>query len=259
MMERVYELDDAEILKLYDHDERYAATALGLRREVSGSIVRHVDLHGRWGVVIHSRLSADTADAQIDSQIAYFRALGQSFEWKAFAYDEPSDLVQRLEAHGFAVEEPEAVMVLDLQSYTPVETLPVRRVTTRAELRDVESVRTRVYGDEGADNLDQLAFELEDYPDRISVYVVSLDGAPAAAGWIRFPPGRAFASLWGGATVPELRNKGLYIALLHARVSEARQRDYRYVTIDAGAMSRPIVAKRGFRVLTYATECNWHA
>jgi GNAT superfamily N-acetyltransferase len=87
--------------------------------------------------------------------------------------------------------------------------------------------------------------------------VAYVQNVAAACAWIRFPPGSPFASLWGGATLPELRNRGLYTALLAARVQEARARGWRYLTIDAGHMSRPIVEKRGFRLLTYATACNW--
>ena len=69
----------------------------------------------------------------------------------------------------------------------------------------------------------------------------------------------ALALLAGAVGLPELRNRGLYTALLAARVQEARARGWRYLTIDAGHMSRPIVEKRGFRLLTYATACTWHA
>ena len=71
------------------------------------------------------------------------------------------------------------------------------------------------------------------------------------------PPRSAFASLWGGSTLPELRKRGLYTSLLNARLEEARQRGFRYLTVDAGDMSRPILEKRGFRLLTHATACNW--
>jgi hypothetical protein len=40
-------------------------------------------------------------------------------------------------------------------------------------------------------------------------------------------------------------------------VQEARRRGYRFLTIDASPMSRPIVAKHGFQVLTYAHACEW--
>ena len=49
----------------------------------------------------------------------------------------------------------------------------------------------------------------------------------------------------------------LYTALLAARVQEARARGVPYLTIDAGEMSRPIVARHGFATITTATACEW--
>ena len=119
------------------------------------------------------------------------------------------------------------------------------------------TVKERVYTKDINDLVDRLAHELEHTPDGISVYVAYLDGAPAACAWIRFPRSSAFASLWGGSTVPEARRRGLYTDLLNVRVQEAIGRGFRYLTIDAGSMSRPIVEKHGFQVLTFATACMW--
>jgi GNAT superfamily N-acetyltransferase len=196
----------------------------------------------------------------VREQIDYFGSLAQSFEWKAYAHDLPPDLVDWLRGHGFEIDEPEAVLVLDTASYQPppLGSATVRRIETSTQLEEIATVKARVYGDGMPELIQQLRFELENAPDYLSVYVAYLDDKPAATGWIRFPNASAFASLWGGSTLPELRNRGLYTALLAARVYEARQRGYRYVTVDARAMSRPILEKRGFRLLTYATACTWH-
>ena len=250
------------LLELYDRDQRQAAIVPGLRREELPNLVRLVDLIGHSGVVIYSKLSADSADTAIEEQMAYFSGIGQEFEWKAFAHDQPPDLVQRLGAHGFEIEETEAVMVLDLQaapSPPPTPSVTVRRLTSRNDLQVVASIKERVYGGRHfPDLVDRLGHEMENDPRYLSIHVAYVDGVPAGCGWIRFPGESIFASLWGGATVPELRNRGLYSALLVARLQEARQRGRRYVTVDAGHMSRPILEKRGFQLLTHATACMWH-
>jgi len=41
----------------------------------------------------------------IEEQVADFERLGLEFEWKLYDHDQPSDLRDRLVAHGFAVEE----------------------------------------------------------------------------------------------------------------------------------------------------------
>jgi hypothetical protein len=248
-----------DLLALYDADERFSARYDDTRREELPGLVRHVDLLSTSSAVIYSRLSPETVDAAITEQVAYFTSLGHDFEWKVFAHDQPPDLADRLTARGFAAEETEAVMVLDLQTAQPAPEAPtrVRRITGRDELGDVAKVKARVYTKDINDMMDRLAHELEHTPDGISVYVAELDGVPAACAWIRFPRSSAFASLWGGATVPEARERGLYTDLLNVRVREAISRGFRYLTIDAGSMSRPIVEKRGFQVLTFATACVW--
>jgi GNAT superfamily N-acetyltransferase len=255
-------LDRAAVLAVYDQQERYAAREVGLRREELPHLVRQVDLLGTSGVVIHSRLSERTADAAIEEQIAYFGRLGQDFEWKVFSHDRPPDLVQRLAAHGFDIDETEAVLVRDAQSAAQAcrstPEVAVRRISTRDELREVASVKARVYGDGSADIVERLAYEMDHAPETLSVYLACLGETPAACGWIRFRPGGAFASLWGGSTVPELRRRGIYSALTRARLDEARRRGVRFVTVDAGHMSRPILEKRGFHLLTEATACTWH-
>ncbi|MCA1646854.1 MAG: N-acetyltransferase [Chloroflexi bacterium] len=250
--------DTLDLLARYDGDERFFATFPGLRREAFPHLVRQVDLIGRSGSVIYSRLSAENAEAAIAKQIAYFQSCGREFEWKAYAHDQPPDLVQRLCAHGFDPDEQEAILVLDLQ-HPPAELLAptpiVRRLHRLDQLPEVSAIRQKVRGDQV---VERLAYEMEHAPEYLSVYVAYADAAPAACGWTRFPRGSAFASLWGGSTLPELRSRGLYSALLAARVQEARQRGWRFVTVDAGQMSRPILEKRGFRLLTYATACKWH-
>ena len=248
----------SELLALYDHDERYSATYPDTRREecYQPQLVRHVDLLNQAGVVIFSKLTPDSADSAIQQQIAFFHSVGQDFEWKVFAHDQPADLVQRLAARGFHVDDSEAVLVLDLASAQTPELSDVKRLLDPRELEDVASIKQRA----GAQHrVDRLAYEMRHAPESISVYVAYVDRAPAACAWACFPQKSAFASLWGGTTVPQLRGRGLYTALLLARIHEAQLRHYRYLTVDAGPMSRPILEKHGFQLLTHATACTWSA
>jgi GNAT superfamily N-acetyltransferase len=246
------------LLAVYDHDERFGASLPGLRREELPDLVRQVDLVGSTGAVIYSRLTEDNVDEAITAQTAYFAAIGQDFEWKVYGHDQPADLVQRLAKRGFEIDETEAVLVLDVESAAasaPSHT--VRRITHPNELEEAALVKSQVYRGDADDLFKRLAAELTENPDCLSVYLAYHERTPAACGWIRFPRNSAFASLWGGSTLPELRRRGLYTSLLDARREEARQRGFRYLTVDAGHMSRPILEKHGFGLLTYATACNW--
>jgi GNAT superfamily N-acetyltransferase len=255
------DLAPAELLALYDHDERFAATFPDTRREELPNLVRHVDLVGNSGAVIYSRLHPTTLDAAIEQQVTYFETLGREFEWKAYAHDEPSNLVERLADHGFELDEPEAILVLDLrvasEPLAATSAVRVKRVEHPDELEAIGAIRLQVYGDNPADQLARLRLELTHDSHYLAAYLAYMHDAPVACGWIRFPRGSAFASLWGGATIPQQRGQGAYTALVAARVSEARQRGVRYLTVDARSMSRPILERRGFTHLATATACTW--
>jgi hypothetical protein len=93
-------------------------------------------------------------------------------------------------------------------------------------------------------------------PDYLSVFVAYVENQPACAGWIYYSSPH-FAGLWGGSTLATYRGRGLYTAVLAARVREARARGVPYLTIDAGSMSRPIVERLGFVTITCATGCEF--
>jgi GNAT superfamily N-acetyltransferase len=254
-----------ELLATFDREQRREIEFPNTRREVTPYTVRYVVLAGRPGgaFLLHSRLDDDNVDAVIESEIAYFGGLGRDFEWKAYDYDTPADLVARLVARGFEVEEPEAVMVLDLEHAPDALWQPtsqdVRHLTDPAQLGEIAEIQEAVWSEKFDWLAQALADELAADSERIQFYLAYADGLPACSAWIRFHPGTQFASLWGGSTLPAYRGRGLYTAVLSVRAQEARRRGYRFLTIDASPMSRPIVAKHGFQFLTYAHACNWHA
>lgn len=253
-----------ELLAIFDREQRREIEFPSIRREVTPHTVRHVVLAGKPGAafLLHSRLDESIVDAVIESEIAYFESLGLDFEWKAYDYDTPADLVARLAARGFEVEEPEAVMVLDLEHapdelWQPVSQ-DVRRITDPAQLSEIASIHEAVWGETFDWLAKALADEMAADGERIRFYMGYADGVPACSAWIRFHPGTQFASLWGGSTLPAYRGHGLYTAVLSVRAQEARRRGYRFLTIDASPMSRPIVAKHGFQFLTFTYPCKWH-
>jgi hypothetical protein len=249
-----------QLLALFDKEQRIDIEYPGARKEVLPHVVRFVRPAPGMNFILYSWLDETNADAVIQEQIAYFTQFDQPFEWNVYAHDRPSNLPARLVANGFEPDDPGAVMVLDLQAAPPALLQPVtadvRRVIHRDQLADVVKVEEPVWGG----NFDWIRQRLADHlaiPGYLSVYVAYVEGQPACTGWIYFHPHSHFATLWGGSTVPEYRQRGLYTAVLATRVQEAIQRGYRFLSIDASPMSRPIVAKHGFRLLTYAYSYEW--
>jgi len=243
-----------DVLALYDREERRQTEEPGLRRELAPGVVRLVDEIGRESTVIYSELDAGTADAAIRREAAYFAGLGHDLEWKLYTHDTPRDLHERLVARGFRPDEPEAIMALDLEEVPEALLGPVpdfiRRLEDPARLEDVTRVREAVWPGEHQGLEERLARLMRTRPSYLSVYVAYADGLPVCEGRINFPEKSMFASIWGGATLSAYRRQGYYTAVLAVRVQEARQRGARFLTIDASPMSRPIVEKFGFRLLT---------
>ena len=249
-------------ITLFDQDQRIDIEFPETRREATPHVVRHVDISGTGeGIITYSRLNKENADDAIREQVRYFESLGQDFEWKLYDYDQPPDLKERLAAHGFTIEEEEAIMLLDLELAPPVLWEPirhdVRRITDPEKLADVVVIERQVWNEDFSSLGEFLGESLRSYPDQMSVYVAYVDAQPASAAWVYFPKHSQFASLWGGSTVSGFRKQGLYTALLAVRAQEARSRGARYLTVDASPMSRPILEKFGFECIAYSYPCKW--
>ncbi|MDX2139492.1 MAG: GNAT family N-acetyltransferase [Chloroflexota bacterium] len=256
-------MDIDSIRKQFDHDERLHSYQPQSRREASAEIVRYVNLHAPFSFILYSSLIAANADAIIEREIEYFNRIEHGFEWKTYSHDALPDLPERLAKHGFEVGEQEAVMVLDLAALPDALAAPVthdvRPIINPDDIAPLlSSVQSVVFGDDDEERMiKELARELRDRPQEIAFYAAYSDGIAASAAWIRYPPGSAFASLWGGATLEAYRGRGLYTALVAARAQEAKARGYRYLFIDASAMSRPIVARHGFVEMSVSVPCTW--
>jgi len=250
-------MDPQTILNLYDQEMRKdAAPELGTIYQQPGLTFFTTTTAGpRAGWVIYTRLDPAMADQVIQSTIDFFKPYGGEFEWKVYWHDTPPDLKERLLAHGFVPEDVESLLALDLESVPPDFWEPpsasVRRITDPVQLTDVTRIEAEVWGEPFDDLEATLRAEMQETPDQISVYIAYAEGVRASSAWIRFYPERQFAELYGGATVPHLRGKGLYTALVKARAQEARQRGARFLVVDTSPMSRPVLEKLGFVFLTY--------
>jgi|HubBroStandDraft_1064217.scaffolds.fasta_scaffold01437_3 GNAT superfamily N-acetyltransferase len=239
-----------EILALYDQEIRRDPVAEpGYRVERVGPVVRVV---GPDGWVIYSDLTDANVRETVASQAEFFRHAGIDVEWKWFGHDRPPGLPAALEAEGFLPEEPETIVVFDLQHDLPRGTLPddteIRRVTDASGLRDAEAANTAAFGPPAHPFLAPWTQRLND--PNIGLFVAYVHGTPIASGRVEMIPGRSFAGLWGGGTAPAHRHRGIYRGLVAARAELARASGSRYLTVDARETSRPILERLGFVPLT---------
>ncbi|MFJ6699079.1 GNAT family N-acetyltransferase [Streptomyces sp. NPDC091272] len=261
-------MDLAAVRELFDAEMRREASPErpGMELEDTGDVVRQTGGEGDWNGVLWSRLTAAGADAAIAEQVRHYGALGLDFEWKHYSHDLPDDLPQRLLAAGFEPEGPEALMVAEAAALQTAPQLPdgVRlvEVTDRAGVDLM--VRAHELAFEGSPAQlsarlgGRVLAQLTQAPETISVVVALAGGEPVSAARAEFLPGKQFAGLWGGGTVPGWRGKGLYRALIAHRARTAAARGYRYLQTDAVLdTSRPILERLGFVQLSLTTPYNY--
>jgi predicted acetyltransferase len=80
------------------------------------------------------------------------------------------------------------------------------------------------------------------------MYLALVDGRPVASGSMIACSFAGFLS--GAATLPEARGRGAFRALVRARWEDAVRRGTPALVVGAGAMSRPILERIGFRVVS---------
>jgi GNAT superfamily N-acetyltransferase len=257
--------DTAALLRAYDaqcHAHIHDPEPAGVLSEWDGPVLRTTGFGDQGWITYRDLAGLDGAelDALIARQIAYFAERGERFEWKLHGHDLPADLPERLLTAGFVPEEQETVViarVADLAAEAePPDGVEIREVFGRDDLRRIGAMEEAVWDDDHG-WMEGLAKEREADPDGLRIFVAEAGGTVVSAGWVRFPSGTEFATLWGGATLPEWRGRGIYRALVAVRARIAAERGCRYLEVDASDDSRPILERLGFVPVTTTTPYVW--
>ena len=257
---------DDRLLSLYDAQLRAHVPARlppDAVVERDGPLTRTLGF-GPQGWVEYSDLGDPTVeelDRLIHAQIARFAELAQPFEWKFHTHDRPPFLAEQLAAAGLVAGELETVVIAETGTLATDGAAPagveIREVTARADLERISAMETAVWRSDESWHADWLGKERSADPDGISIFVAEADGVVVSAGWVRFPDGTDFATLWGGATLPEWRGRGIYKALVFRRARLAAERGRGYLEVDASHDSRPILERLGFRAVTQTRPYIW--
>lgn len=259
----------SELLSAYDaqlRDRVPEPLPKGVRVERDGPLVRFFGLFGAGGggFVCYRDLdgfSGARVDELIARQVRVYAERGERFEWKLHGHDRPPDLPQRLRGAGFVPEDEETVMIAPAHLVASQPLLPegvsLREVSDRTDLDRIDALERAVWGDDHVPLGEALEAERDADPDGLAI-VVAEDGATiVCASWLRFERGTDFATLWGGATLPAWRGRGIYRAAVAYRVNLAVERGFRYIEVDASSDSRPILERLGFVAVTTTTPYVW--
>src|SRR4029079_5840908 len=139
------------------------------------------------------------------------------------------------------------------------EGISLREVSERRDFERIEAHERAVWGD--APHTVAVAGDLEGErtadPEATACVVAEAGETVVCAGWVRFPTGTDFATLWGGSTLPAWRTRGIYRAFVAHRAQLAAPRGFRYLEVDASSESRPILERLGFVAVTTTTPYIW--
>lgn len=209
-------------------------------------------------------LAPDHWKRVVEAALAHFRPDSKvaHVEWKTRGHDDTPGLHEALLAHGFVADDVEAVMLGRAADLLDAPALPddveVRRAETCDDLARAALMQDEVFGGSaGRAGLDELAARVLGADDGNELWLAEADGDVVCAGRLQPVPGSGVAGIWGGATAPAWRGRGIYRALTAARARSALAHGYDHLHSDSTIHSRPILERSGFTQVTTTTPYVW--
>lgn len=208
--------------------------------------------HPNHNRVLGAVLGPHEADQRIDELMEWFRRLGVPATWLVGPSCLPTDLGSRLLSRGLVHEEDLPGMTLELADFSAAAPLPAgvstQRVTNEVQLRhwlrpleagfDLSPAASHAY----FNGFSSMGYG-EDSP--FSLYLALLD--ERAAGCTLLFRGSRSVGIYGVATLPEARGRGIAGSLLTAALLDARERGDCVATLHASPMGISVYRRLGFR------------
>lgn len=95
------------------------------------------------------------------------------------------------------------------------------------------------------------------FDDGMELWVAESQEQIISAGRLEPVRGSQFAGIWGGATLPEWRGRGIYRALTAARARSALRAGRTLIHSDSTEYSRPILERSGLVRVSTTTPYRW--
>jgi len=197
------------------------------------------------------RCAAERVDALIDEVRQRFAARGLPCMWILDADVEPADLADRLTRRGIVPSGEVDVMILPATA-SPESRGPaievVNALADEVAFRDAEAVQASAFKDGGPfPGQHERYSEACDDPSR-HLFLARVGGKPAGAGWATVRDEGVLIN--GGAVDPRYQGRGVYRALVAARLALAREVGAAGLGVQARPdTSAPILAGFGFRTV----------
>jgi len=258
--------DPAHLLAAYDEQLRTDAETPGASSVTRHGPLRLVTFAGGRGFITYRSLDGEDADGLrrlVPEALAHYRAdpAISRVEWKTRGHDHAPGLHEALLANGFTPGEPESIMIGEARSLAVDVPLPegvtLRRVTAEPEVRAMSAMADEIFGDPVSDDMADALLRRLAREDGMELWVAEAGGRIVSAGRLEPVPGTNFAGIWGGATRPEWRGRGIYRALTAARARSALRMGKTLINSDSTEYSRPILERSGLLKVSTTTPYEW--
>lgn len=255
-----------QYLRAYDQQLRTdAETPSAISVSIEGPL-RLVTFAGGRGFITYQDLggtSATDIPGLVATALNHFKADPHitEVEWKTRGHDHAPGLHEALLANGFIPGTPESIMIGPLEALAADVPLPpgvtLRKVTSEADIRTMSAVADKAFGEPVSHTrADSLIARLA-RNDGMELWIAEADGRMVSTGRLEPVPNTDFVGIWGGATLKEFRDRGIYRALTAARARSAINSGKTLVHSDSTEDSRPILERSGLIKVSTTTPYNW--
>lgn len=210
---------------------------------------------GTMNEVVFSQLDASDADRVIDETVASYQAHGLATKWCVGYWTKPDDFGERLTRRGFTswdVRGMGCASSLALAAPAHVSVEEVTEPTLDEYLTCLQEGWSQPVEERAAEKEVHLA-TLRAEPPSAFCYLARLDGAVVGTGALALRGGYGY--LLGTQVLAAARGRGVYRALVAARLAALRARGLAYAVTQAReATSAPMLEHLGFETL-FRSRC----
>lgn len=215
-----------------------------------------------FNCVVRVQLEPEEADRKIDRTHAYFDSRKVPMFWLVVASSRPSDLRDRLVAHGASLVEDQPAMGIDLgelrQTHPPRACLTIEHVDDEAALRrwsDAFAVCMGISGlvREGFVHMNAGAGYGGEEGWRHYTAVLNREPVGVASLFL----GHGVSGIQAVGTVPKVRRQGVGTAVTLAALYDALERGYRIGVLGSSEMAHSMYEKMGFRECSVSSVYTW--
>ena len=254
-----------DLLQAYDDQLRGAAGLYGEAEVERLGPLWLAQFRGDRGFITYRSLPADAREIAelVDAALEHFRerTAAASVEWKTRGHDLAPGLEDALLERGFVAEEPESIMVGRAEGLVADVDLPqgveVRRASSVEDIRASYEMQGLVFDDPDWRSRAEDAVRRRESGEQQELWIAVADGAVVSTGRLEPVEGTDFAGIWGGATLPEWRGRGIYRALTSRRAEVALALGKTLINSDSTEFSRPILERSGLVKVSTTTPYVW--